>query len=135
MTNQNSRARMFEAPRVLLTGDAAGLADPVTAEGISAAIRSGQLAAAAILAGRFDDAATRRDYRKRLQATLLPELRIARMLARVLYDFPRVRAWLFARHGQRMSEFVTRVVMGESSYRDAIRRGNILKLLKARRGA
>ena len=34
--------------RVLLTGDAAGLADPVTAEGITSAIQSGQMAADAI---------------------------------------------------------------------------------------
>ena len=123
------RARLFDAPRVLLAGDAAGLADPVTAEGISAAIRSGQLAAEAILEGRFDDAATRRGYRKRLETTLLPELRIARVLARVLYDFPGVRAFLLTRHGQRLSEFLTRVVMGNSSYRDAVRNPrNFLKL-------
>ena len=123
------RQGMFDAPRVLLTGDAAGLADPVTAEGISAAIRSGQLAAEAILEGRFDDAATRRIYRDRLQATLLPELRVARMLARILYDFPRLRAFLLRRHGQRLSEFLTRVVMGESSYGTAIRSPrNLLKL-------
>ena len=35
-----------------------------------------------------------RVYREKLQATLLPELRVARLLARVLYDFPRVRAAL-----------------------------------------
>ena len=127
------RARLFDAPRILLTGDAAGLADPVTAEGISAAIRSGQLAAEAILAGCFDDAATRRGYRERLEATLLPELRVARMLARILYDFPRVRARFFARHGQRLSEFLTQIVMGEESYRSAIRPGNFLKLLISRR--
>ena len=128
------RARLFDVPRVLLTGDAAGLADPVTAEGISAAIRSGQFAAEAILTGRFDDAATRRGYRDRLQATLLPELRVARVLARVLYDFPAVRAWLLTRHGQRLSEFLTGVVMGESSYSDAVRRPrNFLKLLTGTR--
>lgn len=126
------RERMFDAQRVLLAGDAAGLADPVTAEGISAAILSGQLAAQAILEGRFDDVATRRAYRERLQAMLLPELRVARVLARVLYDFPHVRARMFARHGQRLSEFITRVVMGEASYRDAVSRpGNYFKLLES----
>ena len=125
------RERIFDAPRILLVGDAAGLADPVTAEGISAAIWSGQLAAQSILEGRFDEAAVKRAYRERLQATLLPELRVARVLARVLYDFPRVRAWLFARHGQRLSELLTRVVMGESSYREAVSQpGNYFKLFK-----
>ena len=125
------RARMFAAPRVLLTGDAAGLADPLLAEGISSAIRSGQLAARAILENGFDDRATRRAYRAHLGSALLPELRIARVLARVIYDFPRVRSWLLASHGQRLSELLTRVVMGETSYRETVRRpGNYWKLLR-----
>src|SRR5690606_2989670 len=40
--------------RILLTGDAAALADPVTAEGISSAILSGQLAAEAIVEGELN---------------------------------------------------------------------------------
>ena len=128
------RAGMFDAPRVLLIGDAAGLADPLLAEGISSAIRSGQLAARAILENGFDDRATRRAYRAHLGSALLPELRIARVLARTIYDFPRVRSWLLTRHGQRLSELLTRVVMGETSYRETIRRpGNYWKLLRARR--
>ncbi|MCC6191476.1 MAG: geranylgeranyl reductase family protein [Anaerolineales bacterium] len=38
--------------RVLLVGDAAGLADPLSGEGIRLAIKSGQLAAQALLSGR-----------------------------------------------------------------------------------
>ncbi len=107
------------------------MVDPVTAEGISAAILSGQLAARAILESRLDEKAARRAYQKLLRKTLLPELRIARMLACILYDFPRVRAALFSRHGQRLSEYLTRIVMGEASYRDAVfRPGNYLKLLR-----
>ncbi len=124
------REKMFAVPRILFVGDAAGLADPVTAEGISAAILSGQLAAQSILEGTD----VQRAYREKLQMTLLPELRVARVLARVLYDFPRVRAALFARHGQRLSELLTRVVMGETSYRDAVRwPGDYLKLFRKRR--
>ena len=124
------RDGMFSAPRVLLTGDAAGLADPLLAEGISAAIRSGQLAAQAILENHLDDRATRRAYRAHLRATLLPELRLARLFARLIYDFPRARIWLLARHGQRLSELLTRVVMGETNYRATLRRpGNYWKLL------
>lgn len=128
------RAGLFDAPRILLIGDAAGLADPLLAEGISGAIRSGQLAAQSILESGLDDVATRRAYRVHLQATLLPELRIARVCARVIYDFPRVRAWLLSRHGPRVSELLTRVVMGETSYAETVRQpGNYWKLLSARR--
>lgn len=124
------RARLFETPRILLIGDAAGLADPLLAEGISSAILSGQLAAQAILENASDEAAARRAYRARLEATLLPELRIARVLSRVIYDFPRARAWLLKRHGQRLSELLTRIVMGETSYRETVRQPrNYWKLL------
>ncbi len=53
--------------RVLLAGDAAGLVDPLTGEGIHSAIVSGQAAAGAVLAGAGADAATlSSEYAKRL---------------------------------------------------------------------
>ena len=98
------------------------------------AILSGQLAARAILEHGSDEAATRRAYRTHLQATLLPELRIARALSRIVYDFPRARTWLLTRHGQRLSERLTRIVMGETSYRATLGEPrNYWKLLAARR--
>jgi len=61
--------------RVLLAGDAAGLADPLTGEGIFSAIKSGQAAAAAVMACADADAASlSRAYAERLrelQATLV----------------------------------------------------------------
>ena len=45
--------------RVLLVGDAAGLADPLTREGIRPAVRAGRWAAEALLAGRPADYPTR----------------------------------------------------------------------------
>jgi flavin-dependent dehydrogenase len=125
------REGMFDARRVLFTGDAAGLADPVTAEGITAGILSGQLAARAILEGKFAEAAVKRAYRSALESTLFAELRIARWLAWVLYECPRLRVALLSRHGQRMSELMTRIVTGETTYREVMRRpGNYLKLLR-----
>ena len=53
--------------RVLLAGDAAGLVDPLTGEGIHSAIVSGQAAAGAVLATAGADAATlSQEYAKRL---------------------------------------------------------------------
>jgi hypothetical protein len=69
-------------------------------------------------------------YRDSLQEKLLRELRIARWLARVLYDWPRLRAHLLARHGQRMSELITQIVTGETTYTAAVGRArNYLRLL------
>lgn len=124
------RAGMFDTPRVLFVGDAAGLVDPVTAEGITAGILSGQLAARAIVEGKCDERNVQRIYREALKGGLLKDLQIARWLARVLYDYPKLRAGLLKRHGQRMSELITRIVIGETTYSAALSRpGNYLKLL------
>ncbi|MEO6567618.1 MAG: geranylgeranyl reductase family protein [Opitutaceae bacterium] len=126
------RDGMFGLPRVLFIGDAAGLADPVTAEGITAGILSGQLAAQAILDGNGDETVTTRFYRDSLEEKLLRELRVARWLARVLYDWPRLRVGLLTRHGQRLSELITQIVTGETTYTAAVGRpANYLKLLGA----
>ena len=125
------RDGMFGARRILFVGDAAGLADPVTAEGITAGILSGQLAAQAILDGDFSEAAVKRCYRATLTKKLLSDLRVARWAARLLYDCPRLRAGLLTRHGQRISELLTQIVTGETSYLAAVRRpGNYLKLFR-----
>jgi geranylgeranyl reductase family protein len=64
--------------RVLLTGDAAGLVDPLTGEGIHSAIVSGQAVAAAILCGASDVAAAYAQQLKPLQETLEFSHRAAR---------------------------------------------------------
>jgi len=125
------REGMWDVPRVLFAGDAAGLADPVTAEGISAGILSGRLAARAIVAGNFVVPDVNRSYRDPLERGLLAELRVARWAARVLYDWPRLRVALFARHGQKLAELMTQIVTGETSYcAAAARPRNYLKLLR-----
>jgi flavin-dependent dehydrogenase len=123
------RAGLFDLRRILFVGDAAGLADPVTAEGITAGILSGQLAAAAILRGNRDVQSVQRFYRQSLQQRVLADLRIARWLARLLYRSPGLRGALLSRHGQRVSELVTRIVTGETTYRSVVRTPkNYLKL-------
>ena len=88
--------------RVLLTGDAAGLADPVTAEGITSAIQSGQMAADAIARDFNDPVSVERAYNEALGESILAEHRIARRLAGCLYNFPRIRTAAFAWRGQRL---------------------------------
>ena len=57
--------------RVLLVGDAAGLVDPLTGEGIHSAIVSGQAAAAAILSPSSESIATKyASHLRPLQETL-----------------------------------------------------------------
>ena len=129
------RRNLFGISRVLFVGDAAGLADPVTAEGITAGILSGQLAARAILEGACDDERVRKIYRETLSAKLLTDLRVARVLAHLLYRCPRIRGALFSAHGQRLSELITQIVTGETTYKAAVGRpANYLKLLRRSEG-
>ncbi len=120
--------------RVLLCGDAAGLVDPVTCEGISYALRSGQLAARAI-AGPFSaagerprgdgcretgasDACTR--YRDAVRDEIVSELRLARLLAHVLYRRVALRNGLFRRLGPSLCEAMVDVIVGARTYRELL---------------
>lgn len=116
------RAGPLARGRVLLTGDAAGLADPLTAEGISPAARSGRLAARAIHEGwetGSDPARVSETYAS-LVRPMLADLRVARWLARLLYDHPRARAWIFRRMGQGLVEAITDVFLGVRTYRGSL---------------
>jgi geranylgeranyl reductase family protein len=105
---------------VVLCGDAAGLADPVTAEGISHALHSGRLAAAAVVASGGEPRRLAAAYHAALAADLLPELRAARRLAALLYDHPRIRDFLFRRIGASIMEGMTGVFTGERAYRGGV---------------
>jgi geranylgeranyl reductase family protein len=117
--------------RVLLAGDAAGLADPLTGEGISLAIRSGRLAAEALLAAGLDPRGAAPGYRAALRREILGELRIARGLAWVLYRRPGLVRRLVPRLGQLAAEALTEVVLGRRTYRDLLGSGRAWRRLLA----
>jgi len=108
-------------PGVLLAGDAAGLVDPLTAEGISYALESGRLAGAAIAEAEGEPARAARLYARALAREILPELRLARACAGLLYrrgDFARR---VLARNGQAACEVLADVVCGTRGYRSLAR--------------
>jgi len=102
--------------RVLLAGDAAGLADPLTAEGIGPALVSGRAAAEAIADSGLDPERAAHLYTERLEAGLLAELAAARKLAQLLYRRPGLRSLAFALRGRALAELFTDVVTGQRSY-------------------
>jgi len=110
------RKDTFVKGHVLLTGDAAGLADPVTGEGITFIIQSGQIAARALLKGDFEEGRVKQAYDSALAKNILPELQSGRVLAKLIYDYPRMRTWLFRLYGQELCEAVTDVFMGKRTY-------------------
>src|SRR5262249_43839987 len=95
--------------RVLLVGDAAGLADPLTAEGISNALLSGKLAARAILEsnGAIERAAG--VYRRSVHRRIERELFWARQLARLLHG-RLTREQLFERFGHELTRAMAQVI-------------------------
>ncbi len=71
--------------RVLFCGDAAGMGDPMTGEGIGQALLSGLLAAEALnTAGAEDEAAVRSHYRSGVARYLQRDFRFARWLGKAL---------------------------------------------------
>ncbi|HEV2309971.1 MAG TPA: NAD(P)/FAD-dependent oxidoreductase [Acidimicrobiia bacterium] len=76
------RARLADG-RILYAGDAAGVVDPLTGEGIAQAIESGALAAEAVAGGGPPGAIADR-YRRTVDAALGRDLRFAAVLSRVL---------------------------------------------------
>jgi geranylgeranyl reductase family protein len=71
-----SPARLVDGPRVFFVGDAAGVVDPMTGEGIAQAIETGMLAADAIATGA--------DYKKLVHRALGRDLRFAGALQAIL---------------------------------------------------
>lgn len=98
--------------RILLTGDAAGLVDPITGEGISLAAASGFFAAQAVIRsdGRPRRAAA---IYERSVGTLEETGWLRRMLAHILYFRPGLTRKIFARHGSKLCELMCNVMTGE----------------------
>jgi flavin-dependent dehydrogenase len=79
------RAQTFDRLEVCgdawsMIGDCAGLVDPITGEGLYYALRSAELCAGALLAGRPED------YRAMLAEEVLPELQVAARVSQRFYS-------------------------------------------------
>jgi flavin-dependent dehydrogenase len=82
------RDQILFAGRIVLTGDAAGLADPLTGEGIYSAVLSGQLASAAFEAALHYGKEKLAQYQSAVAGSIFPELKIARVLRSLFVRFP-----------------------------------------------
>jgi flavin-dependent dehydrogenase len=123
----------FAKNRVLVTGDAAGLADPVTCEGISNALKSGAFAAQAIIDGRSNRNLVLKTYDDLVNNNIIKDLRASRLLARLIYNFPGIRRWLFKKYGQDLCEAVADILTGKRSYStELFSLSNYLKLITDR---
>ena len=108
-----ARTDGFSRNGVFLTGDAAGFADPLTAEGLTNSIYSGILAGQSI-SRQFDHPELAANtYQAALEERLLPELRFSEVMARFFYFLPAARNLLMPRYGQHACEILTDVFTGQ----------------------
>jgi len=125
------KGTQFAKYRIFLTGDAAGLADPVTGEGISHAIESGKIAAEALIESEFNENAASYIYNKKINDTILQEIKFSKIVAGLVYTYPVVRNLLFKLYGQKLSELITDIFIGDNTYKRLLTSPvNYLKLIK-----
>ena len=105
---------------IVLVGDAAGLLDPLTGEGIHAAIWSGRAAAqhlAEYVGGEVPDLD---GYRRQVESELIPDLRVSRQFHDLLHLSP----GLYLAIDRRTSiiwRLVCRILQGEQTYAGVMR--------------
>jgi geranylgeranyl reductase family protein len=80
--------------RAVLVGDAGHLVDPLFGEGIYYAVRSGQLAAASILAFFQNPCHSLQDYERAVAEEVYSEFSVAARMAKIIYTVPHLCHWL-----------------------------------------
>jgi geranylgeranyl reductase family protein len=100
---------------VLLAGDAASLADPLTGEGISYALVSGSQAGAAVLAALAGNVGALAAYDRYLARVLGADLRFAWLVSRLAYRFP-VFALRLTREHQGLRDITAAAITGTERY-------------------
>ena len=134
-----TRCRTADSPlyrdRVLVAGDAAGLLEPLTREGISFALRSGTMAgqaaaSAAQASSAAEVTAALAAYTAEVSATLTPEMQAGRLLLRAYARHPRV-FYLTVLLVPMAWKLVVRSVTGEVSFAGLTKQPLARALLKA----
>lgn len=132
LTQCRSETSSLGERRVLIAGDAAGLMEPWTREGISFALRSGTLAGAlcarVVADGDADKLRTR--YRAALEESILPEMRAGYACMAAFRARPGLIHWLIGETGVGWPAFV-RVCRGEASLARAYRHAPVRVALSA----
>jgi len=113
-------ARILQGRRVVLTGDAAGLAEPMTGEGIYYAVRSAQIAANSIEKALLDHSVDLSSYSDRVNSEIAGDLKYARLLAGLLYRFPALGFHLLVR-SPTMQWGVANALCGRSNFQGLCR--------------
>ena len=101
--------------RALLVGDAAGLADPLTGEGIYHAILSAHLAAPVIERSLQNGPNRLIEYQVALEKEILPNLKIANFISNVIFKIPSISFGVMNRD-ERIWRTACSLLRGETNY-------------------
>lgn len=115
--------------RALLAGEAAGVVDPLTAEGIRPAIFSGLKAAEAIDAALGGDPHALPRYSETMARDWGSQMRWAQRMAWLLYSFPQLTYQIAIKHPSG-SDRMLKIFTGELAYSDVVDR--VVQKFKAR---
>jgi geranylgeranyl reductase family protein len=115
------KGRLVWQDKALLLGDAAGLADPLTGEGIYNAILSAQLAAPVIENSLAHGKVKLEDYQQAVDEKIMPELRTARVLSKFFVRLPHL-AFRMLRRREGVWRAGCGLMSGELQYTDIKRR-------------
>jgi len=110
-----TKGRLVWQDKALLLGDAAGLADPLTGEGIHNAIRSAHLAAPVIEGSLVRGKVDLQDYQQMVESEIMSELRIARTLSKFFVRFPHPAFGMLNR-GDELWRALCSLMLGEMNY-------------------
>ncbi|MCX6287485.1 MAG: geranylgeranyl reductase family protein [Bacteroidetes bacterium] len=112
-----TKKAVFHSGRALVTGDAAGLTDALTGEGIFWALKSGIMAAEVIkerMDGKISDLAL---YSNRINTEIMPEMMEAKNICALFNAMPlRIHHWV--RDNERVWRAFGKVLRGERSFND-----------------
>jgi len=127
----NPKKTILSKNRVFLTGDANGLADPLTFEGISKAILSGKLASDAIKKYFDNPQKAGEFYTNKIKREILYENKFAKINVLFIYKKPVIRSFLFNWRGNIFTNLVTEVTLGSKQYSQLFKKSiNYLKLFR-----
>jgi len=118
--------RMLNEPivfgRTLLVGDAAGLIEPLSGEGIYYAIRSGQIAAETVAEAMRLGESHLITYQRRIDAEIQPEMQIAKTMRVMLNLGPSFWVPRLMKPGSAFWQNFRQVFTGEKKYQDLAKR-------------
>ena len=116
-----TKKSLFHAGRVLVAGDAAGLGDPLTGEGIYYAVRSGKIAALSCSEYLSGASQSLEDYSVRINSELMTELLEANRIKHIFNAFP-LKIHSFVKDNDRAWRAFGKILRGERWYAD-VRKG------------